>query len=185
MCPAPWNKRGIARECLDDRVAWQDVGRRLSMPLIWLSGLAPAFGFINFALGRSPGWTDAVGGAILEALLVMRRSCSGTRVSSGCLSWANRVGDKCLPVFWPPILISRPFAKVACHASFGLAGACKCSVVPCLGMSGVGMPPPIGRTRLFGSRINVGVASGFSCSDVSVAANFVTYTGFGRVGTLG
>ena len=121
----------------------------------------------------------------IEALLVMRRSCSGTRVSSGCLSWANRVGDKCLPVFWPPILISRPFAKVACHPSFGLAGACKCPVVPCLGMSGVGMPPPIGRTCLFGSRINVGVASGFSCSDVSVAANFVTYTGFGRVGTLG
>ena len=73
MCPAPWNKRGIARECLDDRVAWQDVGRCLSMPLIWLSGLAPAFGFINFALGRSPGWTDAVGGAILRLYL----SCDG------------------------------------------------------------------------------------------------------------
>ena len=130
----------------------------------------------------------------MEALLVVRRSVNGSCLSGGCSSWANRFDDECSMVLWPPILISRPFAKVACHASFGLASACvdcltttsscKRPVVPCL-TRGIGLQPLIGRERFLGSRINVCVASSFSRSIVSAAADFVTHIGFGRVGTVG
>ena len=46
--------------------------------------LTSALNFANFALGQSYGLTDAVGGAVLEAPLVLHRIFSGTRPSDGC-----------------------------------------------------------------------------------------------------
>ena len=104
MCPALWDKGGTLREFLADQ-GFERCGICRQIESCHLSWPQP----LIFLIGRSYGLTEAVGGAVFEAPLIVRRVFSGTRPSDGCSILAGCIDDKCSPVLiWPSILIDWP-----------------------------------------------------------------------------